>query len=373
MGRERTLSFPLNRPREIHQLLAALSYGDAVSNDALALQAHLRRAGFVSDIFAEAAHPRLAASCRRIWEYEEVSGPETVCLYHFAIGSAAGPLIFHAKDRLVVRYHNITPARFFAGFLPHLARQCERGRRQLADFAPRAELALGVSEFNRRELEEAGFLPTGVLPILVEPRSPGHRGAEVLRRTYGDGRTNVLFVGRIICNKKIEDLIRTIAYYQRFVDTKVRLLVVGDHFGYEPYFLRVQQMGREMGVEEVVFTGQVDDDELQSFYDVAHVYLSLSEHEGFCVPLLEAMAHDLPVLAYDAGAVAETLAGAGILLRDKRPEVVAELMHAVLTRREVRESVLAGQRRALAARRAVDYGALLLERLAPVLGPPSRR
>src|ERR671937_626846 len=137
------------RVRRVHQLLAALSYGDAVSNDALALQLQLRSAGFESEIFAEHAHPRMARCCRPLWEYREVSSPETVCLFHFAIGGAAGRLIFTAPDRLVLRYHNVTPREFFAGFLPHIARQCHQGRRELRAFARRTELALGVSEFNR--------------------------------------------------------------------------------------------------------------------------------------------------------------------------------------------------------------------------------
>ena len=179
----------MNRPRQVHQLVAALSYGDAVSNDALALQAHLRQTGFESDIYAEFAHPRMAGRCRRLHEYEQVSGPETVCLYHFSIGSGAGRLIFHAKDRLVIRYHNITPARFFAPFMSHLARQVDEGRRQLELFAARSELGLGVSEFNRRELQDAGYRETGVLPVLLEPRARGAPRSPVVRRLYDDGRT----------------------------------------------------------------------------------------------------------------------------------------------------------------------------------------
>ena len=164
-------------PHKVHQLLAALSYGDAVSNDALALQAYLREAGFESDVFAEQAHPRMTRKCRPLFEYEAVSGPETVCLYHFSIGSAASRFIFHAPDRLVIRYHNITPGRFFAPFMPHLARQVEEGRAQLQGFAARTELGLGVSEFNRRELEAAGFSRTAVFPIFPRLHPAGRPAA----------------------------------------------------------------------------------------------------------------------------------------------------------------------------------------------------
>jgi len=361
----------VKQERQVHQLLAALSYGDAVSNDALSLQAQLRAAGFASHIYAEHAHPRMTHLCRPLWDYEEVSGPQTVCLYHFAIGSAASRFIMGAPDRLVLRYHNITPARFFAPYMPHLARQVDEGRRQLALFVPRAELALGVSEFNRRELLGAGYRNTGVLPIFFEPRKPAPAQAPVIRRLFDDGRTNILFVGRVICNKKIEDLIRVFAVYQRYSNAKSRLIVVGDTWGYEAYSLPLERMARELALPDIVFTGQVEDAELSALYSIADAFLCLSEHEGFCVPLLEAMSHGVPVLAYDAGAVAETLRGGGVLLKDKRPEVVAELVHRIVTDTELRAAVLATQERTLREIRAIDYACLLRERLAPVLGAPA--
>ena len=359
----------MRAPRRVHQVMAALSYGDAVSNDALGIQAHLRAAGFESDIFAEHAHPRLAHRCRRLWEYAAVSDADTVCVFHFSIGSGAGRLVFSSPDRLVVRYHNITPPEFFAGFLPHLARQCHQGRLELEAFAPRADLALGVSEFNRRELEASGFRRTGVLPIPLDlGRFAGARAAPVVRRLFADGRTNVLYVGRIIPNKRIEDVLRAFALYQHAHDPASRLLLVGDHWGYEPYLFHLQALARSLRAEDVIFTGQAEDDELRAYYAVASVYLSLSEHEGFCVPLLEAMAAGVPVVAYDAGAVTETLAGAGVLVHDKAPEVVAALLACVVRDPALRAALLAGQERRLRALRAADFRATLLARLRPLLG-----
>jgi L-malate glycosyltransferase len=351
----------------IHQLLAALSYGDAISNEALAIQAHLRRAGHESDIFAEGVHPRMAARARPLWQYAEVSGPETVCLFHFSIGSAAGRLIHGAPDRLVCIYHNITPAHFFMGFHPHLAGLCYHGRRELEAFAPRAELGLGDSEYNRRELEEAGFTRTAVLPIVLDLEAYRRPPAPVVSRLYRDGRVNVLFVGRIIPNKRIDDLIRAFALYQRHFESHSRLLLVGDHRGHEHYYDRLQEMVRALGVQEVVFSGHVDDEDLLAYYAAADTFLCLSEHEGYCVPLVEAMVFGLPVIAYDAGAVRETLRGGGVLLEEKPPERVAGLLHEVHQNASFRQAVLAGQARAVAEIRALDFGALLRERLAPVV------
>ena len=351
----------------VHQLLAALSYGDAIGNEALAIQAHLRRAGYDSDIFAERAHPRMANRARPLWEYPSVSGPETVCLFHFSIGSAASRLVYRAPDRLVVVYHNITPAHFFLGFHPHLAGLTYHGRRELRAFASRAELALGDSEFNRRELVEAGYRTTAVLPIVLDLSLYRKSPSPVVRRLYSDGRTNVLFVGRIIPNKRIDDLIRVFAVFQRYVRPRSRLLLVGDHRGQERYLTRLRELAQELRLEEVVLTGQVDDDDLLACYSVADLFLCLSEHEGYCVPLLEAMNAGVPVIAYDAGAVRETLRGGGALLKEKRPEVVAELMERLLTDDALRRAVLGTQRRAMDELHAVDFGALLLERLGPAL------
>ncbi|HET7747679.1 MAG TPA: glycosyltransferase family 4 protein [Vicinamibacteria bacterium] len=355
------------RPARVHQLLAALSYGDAISNEALAIQRHLREAGFESDIFAEGVHPRMAHLARPLREYREVSAPDTVCLFHFSIGSAAGRLIHEAPDRLVVVYHNITPGEWFLGFHPHLAGLCYHGRRELSAFAARTELALGDSEYNRRELEAAGYARTGVLPIVLDLDAYRSAPSPVTRRLFGDDRVNVLFVGRVIPNKRIDDLVRTFALYQRGFEPRSRLVLAGDHRGHERYFDRLQELVRELRVEEVVFTGHVDHDDLLACYASADVFLCLSEHEGFCVPLQEAMLFEVPVIAYDAGAVAETLRGGGILLRDKPLAGTAALLDRVVRDGALRRAVLASQERAIATVRRTDFGALLRERLAPVL------
>jgi glycosyltransferase involved in cell wall biosynthesis len=319
----------------------------------------------------------VAHLARPLWEYREVSSPETVCVYHFSIGSAAGRLIHGAPDRLVVVYHNITPARFFLGFHPHLAGLCHHGRRELEAFAGRAELGLGDSEFNRAELEAAGFSRTAVLPIVLDLSLYDRPPSPVVRRRYDDGRVNVLFVGRVIPNKRFEDLIRSFAVFQRWLNPRSRLLLVGDTRGFERYLHRLRELVRELRLEEVVFTGQVDDDELYAYYRVADVFLCLSEHEGFCVPLQEAMHFHLPVIAYDAGAVRETLHGGGVLLGDKSPDLVADLLDRVTHGGPLRRAVLESQARAIAGIRGTDFGEVVQDRLGPVIrrdeaedGPP---
>ena len=174
-------------------------------------------------------------------------------------------------------------------------------------------------------------------------------------------------MGRIIPNKRIDDLVRSFAVFQRWLQPRSRLLLVGDTAASSATSTGCASWCASWAVEEVVFTGHVDDDELYAYYRVADVFLCLSEHEGFCVPLQEAMHFGLPVIAYDAGAVRETLHGGGLLLQDKRPELVAELLDRVTHGRPLRRAVLASQARAIAEIRATDFGALLRERLRPVL------
>jgi glycosyltransferase involved in cell wall biosynthesis len=206
-----------------------------------------------------------------------------------------------------------------------------------------------------------------VLPVVLDLAVYDRAPSPVVERMFRDGRRNLLFVGRIIPNKRIDDLIRAFAVYQRRCEPRSRLLLVGEHKGFEGYLDRLSALARELHLEQVVFTGHVDDEDLIAYYRVADAFLCLSEHEGFCVPLVEAMYFGVPVLAYAAGAVAETLRGGGVLLQDKAPELVAELVDRVIRDGALRASLLASQRRAVDALRATDFGALLHERLRPVL------
>jgi glycosyltransferase involved in cell wall biosynthesis len=351
---------------EIHQLLGAFHVGDAVGNEALAIRSHLLQLGYTSEIFAGWIDPASPAPVLPLAEYPRVAEPHTVCLLHFAVGSPANRLASVTPGRLVCIYHNITPARFFGRFSPELARLSHLGRRELSALAPRTEVGLGVSELNRRELAEAGFRKTAVLPYVFDFEVHRRPGSRVIRSLYGDGHSNILFVGRIVPNKRIEDLLRAHALYRR-VNRRCRLLLVGDDRVPGGYHARLQEMVSRQGLEGVVFTGHVDQDDLNAYYSLADVFLCLSEHEGYGVPLVEAMSFGVPVIAYAAGAVAETLRGGGLLLEDKRPELVSELLHLVLSDESFREAVLASQRRAMTQLRRADFGALLADRLAPVL------
>jgi L-malate glycosyltransferase len=236
-------------------------------------------------------------------------------------------------------------------------------------FAPRAALGLAVSEFNRRDLENAGVARSEVLPLGMDLRRLDSPADPVVRARFEDGRRNLIFVGRIVPNKKIDDLIRAFCAYQRYVEPESRLFLVGEGAGFENYRRRLEELVSHMRIDEVVFTGAVTQSELNAYYRRSDAFLCLSEHEGYGAPLVEAMYVGLPVIAYDAGAVRETLQGGGILLGEKKPEEIAELLGLVIPPGPTRDAVLQTQVKALEKIRSVDTGARLQQHVNSVLKP----
>jgi glycosyltransferase involved in cell wall biosynthesis len=353
------------RVRRVHQVVGALHPGDAVGREALAIRRHLRDAGYESEVFAGFVDPRLGGEAHPLREHSAHDGADAACVYHFSPGSPAGRLALAARGPLAVVYHNVTPAGFFVGWSDESARLAAGADAELRELAERASLGLAKSAFSRRDLEAAGFAAAAVMPFVHEPGPPATR-SPVFERLYRDGRRNVLAVGRLAPNKRLEDVVRAFALLQRGPVPRGRLLLVGDD-GLHAYASALRELARSLRLRDVVLSGRVDHDELQSAYALADVLVSLSEHEGYCVPLVEAMLAGVPVVAYDAGAVAETMAGAGVLLRDKSPGVVAAVIERLLEDESLRAAVLAAQERVAARVRATDYRALVLQALAPVL------
>ncbi|MGH9410636.1 MAG: glycosyltransferase family 4 protein [Vicinamibacterales bacterium] len=331
---------------KVHQWVPAAHKGDAIGDSARAVRDMLRSMGCDSDLFALTIDDDLRGEVRPFSDPEARSGDVTI--FHFALPSPMTDAFAALGGARILQYHNITPAVFFAPYDAALFRLAALGRRELATLAGRVDLALGDSEFNRRELETLGFERTAVMPIAVNtgritaaPRRPA------LERILADGLINILFVGRIVPNKKIEDHIRLAEVYKRYVDSYYRFIFVGRYDGVPQYYDQVRALVHEyrMLPDRFWFTGPVPDEDLAAFYRWADAYVSLSEHEGFCAPLVEAMAADVPVLAFAAGAVPETLGGAGVLFAPKDLEVAAELLGRLVYDRDVREGVLDGQRR----------------------------
>ncbi|MES1255995.1 MAG: glycosyltransferase [Acidobacteriota bacterium] len=354
----------------VHQVLATLGYGDAIGHEVLGIQRVLRAAGYESDIFVETADRRLESMTYDYRHLIDVSHPDHLLLHHFSIGSRASRTAFALPDRMALIYHNITPPEYFVGVHRKLARQCFHGRRELRTYAGRCDLALGDSEFNRQDLEALGFPRTDVLPVVPDFSHLDGTPSRLLAGQFDDAWTNILFVGRIIANKKIEDLVRFFHAYHTFFNPRSRLLLVGAHGGVEGYLASINQLVAALGNAHVHVCGQVSNEELVAFYDVADLFLCASEHEGFCVPLVEAFYKQVPVLAYASTAVPATMDGAGVLYADKHPLHVAALMDAILLDSDLQERIVLGQLAAVERLQGKDFAGTLLRFVDEILAGP---
>ncbi|MBV8886714.1 MAG: glycosyltransferase [Chroococcidiopsidaceae cyanobacterium CP_BM_RX_35] len=330
--------------KEMHQLLPNLSYGDAISNHALTIRNYLRSCNYKSDIFVRYIDERLNHEA-------QVFQPNTIdrqagLFYHHSIGSELTEhAIKHPGPKCLI-YHNITPAEFFQPYRPEFAKILEKGRAELNQLASPFSISVGDSAYNAAELAASGFYQPGVLPITVDPMKWDIAADASWMKQLQDGKSNLLFVGRLSPNKRQDHLLEAFAHYLT-MDRNARLIIVGSHETKNPYWTHIVNTTRKLGLTgHVIVTGQVNDSQLLAFYRTAHLFWSMSEHEGFCVPLVESMWFDIPVLAYKSSAVPETMGEAGIIFTSKDDFIkVAALAKLLVKDKDLRLKVIEAQRK----------------------------
>jgi glycosyltransferase involved in cell wall biosynthesis len=358
------------RAPRVHQILATLGYGDAIGNEVLGIQRAVRSAGYGSDIIVETADPRLEDLTVDYRDVVDEIDADDLLIHHFSLGSRASRTAFALPARMMLVYHNITPPEYFIGVHDQLVRQCYHGRRELLPYRSRCELALGDSEFNRAELAAIGFPRTAVLPVVPDfthlTVAPDTRTLDA----YDDARTNVLFVGRVIPNKRPDNVIRFFHAYKRLYDPTARLLIAGSYGGFDGYVTQLHSLVAALDVEDVHILGQVTNEELTALYDVADVFLCASEHEGFCVPLIESFYKRVPVVALAATAVPATMDGGGVLYDRPDPRHVAALIHDLVSNPDRERDVLRAQDGALDRLLARDFPGLVRGFVREVLDAP---
>ena len=342
--------------RAVHQLIATLAPYDAVSNETRAMRGILRAAGYPSSIYAENIHQAVRDEAEPLTRL--VVRPGDLLLLHYSIWSAVVDRALAGDVTLVVRYHNVTPAHWFEGVNEIVAGLCRTARARLGELAPRTSLALADSSFNALDLAEAGFGPCEVLPILLPA---GTTPTPAL-----PDEALIVTVGRLVPNKRIDEVLRTFACYERTCAPGSRLAIVGGDDGFEAYGKACRRLASALRIHDP-FLGPVDEAAKQHLLARASGYLACSEHEGFCVPLVEAMRHDLPIVARAFGAVPETLGGAGIAAPPEAgPAELAELLHVAVTDPALGAAMAAGRAERLSALAPELVGARLLDLLAGV-------
>lgn len=353
----------------IDQWVPAYHRGDAIGDEATHLRTFFRSLGADSEIYRLSADRELAGESRDFGGFPP-PGPADITLLHFALPSPLTPAFRRLASKKVIIYHNVTAPEFFEPYSAEMGRLCRLGREELRSLAPVTDLALADSPFNARELVEFGFRQAEVFPLYVDFARYERPANAFLERLLRDGRTNILFCGRVAPNKRLEDLIKVTFYYKKYISPLVRLVVVGKTSSLPVYYRSLVRLASEfhLQAEEVRFLGHVPDEDLYAAYRAADVFLSLSEHEGFCLPLVESLVFDLPVVAYDSTAVPDTLGGAGVLVRDKRVDRLAELVEAVAHDPALRAKLIAGQRARLAELRAQGREPFLREMVRRLVG-----
>ncbi len=357
----------------VHQVLAKLAEADAIGHEVLGIQRRLLQAGYRSDIFVEMVDPQLEDITRDYHELYDEPDAGALLIHHFSIGSNASRTAFALPHRMALIYHNVTPPEYFVDFSPDIARHCYLGRRELRAYAHRCVIALADSEFNRRDLDLEGFPRTAVLPVIPDFTHLAAAPDPVLLEMFDDGWTNIVFVGRMAPNKKIEDVIRFFHVYQTHFNSRSRLLLVGSHEGLDRYVFALTELLERLGQKHVEFLGRVSNSELVACYESADLFLCASEHEGFCVPIVEAFYKEVPVMAYAAAAVPSTMDGAGMLYHAKDPMLIAALMNDVLSDGSRQEDIIQEQLAAVDRLQSTDFNRLLLTFVEDALSPAAAR
>lgn len=328
--------------RILHQFTEGVTVGDAISDQAFVVRGWLRDAGFTSEIYAVHIHPALAKEVRPALTYRPQPG-EAYVIYKHSIGSSLPEQLLALPLRFLLVYHNVTPPEFVQSVDPALARQFQQGREQLALLRDRTALALADSPFNEAELRTAGFTNTGVLPITLDESRYQTPVAPKLVEELRSRHPLLLFVGRLTPNKRQEDLLKLLYYYRR-IEPNATLALVGSKW-LPAYGRWLQELARSLDLlDHVIITDHVTQAEMVTYFRMADLYVSMSEHEGFGKPLIESMYLGLPVMAYAATSVPGTLGGAGVLFHEKDYEALAEMVDWLVKDAALRQRIITRQR-----------------------------
>jgi len=336
---------------EVHQLTQGFSRGDATSNMALKMQEILHDLGHgSSSIFSMPEHigSQESERCFDYHEHRRYSGRDGILMYHYGNASPLSEYYSRVPDRKVLVFHNVTPSCYFRALSPTAARKLERARDDLEALGACTDLCCGISRYNLSFLSGMNFRRTMHFPAWIDESALRVAPSAGLLGAYRDDYVNLLFVGRVAPNKKIEDLIRTYRVLKRGnPGLNVRLFVVGTYVGTELYHAYLLSLCKDMGLTNVVFSGHVSQAELNAYYALADAFVCASEHEGFCIPLMEAAFHGVPVFAFDIPGVRETLDGCGVLFSHRDFVYAAETIGQVLGNAELKQAIVAKQKERL--------------------------
>ncbi len=326
-----------------HQFHPDFAIGDAISNEMLNIKNALIELGHTSEIFACHYKNLPKLNVQDYKKYHLFSKSDNILIIHYSIASEGFDDILKYPDKKVLLYHNSTPEHFFDGYSPRHQILLSKADKDLIKSIDRFALILADSEFNSEKLNRLGFKQPTILPYVFNFEKYEILPNEKILKKYKDGYQNILFVGRIVPNKKQDDLIRIFYHYKNHINHQSRLILVGSYLDMEVYYDKLQIMIDELKLKDVVFTGTVDDKDLIAYYKASDIFITMSEHEGFCVPLVEAMYFKTPIIAYNSSAIGETLGEGGLLVSEKNFLQIAELISLVLNDNGLKNKMIQNQ------------------------------
>lgn len=331
-------------PRII-QLVSSLNYGDAVGNEVIAFKRTLQEQGYTTEIYTNNIHKKIQPDMAKLYKDMPPLRENDLVIYHYASECDISKDIKNFPCKVILRYHNVTPPEFFHGYDANAEKATANGLKQVKEIRPYIDFCLPVSKFNMDDLKAMGYTcPMEVLPILIRFDDYAQEPDQsVIDKYTTDGYTNLLFVGRMAPNKKVEDVVSAFAVYKESYDKTARLFLVGSFQEEDKYYQHLLRHIKKLGVEDVIFPGHISFSAILSYYRIADVFLCMSEHEGFCVPLVEAMYFDVPVVAYNKCAVPDTMGHSGVVVAEKNYEQIAQIIHEIVSDEDVKERMIGRQ------------------------------
>ena len=328
--------------KRIDQLLAGYADGDAISQEARLFRGLLRDAGYESDIFAPAERVGIGVrdDCFDLSEFD--SSAQKAVILHYSTSSKANQIFMGSGCRRIIRYHNITPAGYYAGFDDSVEQELKAAHKEFRSVITAADSCWSASAYNAEMIESLGVKESKVLPLMFRMDEFDGEIDSGFQAEFGDGLTNWLFVGRIAPNKCIEELIVAFAWYQT-INPASRLIITGSVLGCPRYYAMLRLLASRLDLTNVCFTGFVSNDARFTMYKCADVFVTASRHEGYCLPLIEAMARGVPVVARHTGGMPEAMGCGGVAFDNLNPQELAVLINRVCSDPTLHKEVLDSQ------------------------------
>ena len=341
----------------INQFHSGNAVGDAITNQMFLIQEILQKNGYESNIYGEFINPAFAGKILPIQDYKD--SPDNILIVHHSMGIGVFDLVTSFRDKKIVIYHNITPEKFFTD--ENIKKYIRIGLEQMRQYGEKADYFIADSNYNRKQMLEMG-IPNkiDVLPVHVSLDRFDKVSSNLdISNRYKD-TNNILFVGRVVWNKCQADVLKAFAVYNKYFNKKSNLFIVGDDGN--SYAQELSVMAEQQGIKDHVFvTGKVDEESLKAYYEVSKLFLCMSEHEGFGVPLLEAMKLGKPVIAYRSSAIPETMGKAGILVTEKKHELIGALINEVIEDKDLYNKIVDDQKLRIQKLQKTDTETILLK------------